>query len=153
VILTNLIIVLDSVQSGGANLNESFLNGSVITVPFGGVGQSGMGCYKGRASFDAFSHRRTVASTPSWLEKLLRIRYMPYNLNELQRLRRIAGPTPNFDRNGEKIKGTVYWAGLIFGLGAGNVKGAVTRWVLALFLWSAVSLKGASWKVTWGQTA
>jgi aldehyde dehydrogenase (NAD+) len=47
-------------------------------LPFGGVGNSGLGTYHGRLSFDAFSHRRSVVTTPTWLD--LPMRYMPYRL-------------------------------------------------------------------------
>mgnify|MGYP003319814408 CR=1 FL=1 len=47
-------------------------------IGFGGVGESGMGSYHGRLSFDAFSHRRSVVVTPTWLD--LPFRYMPYKM-------------------------------------------------------------------------
>jgi aldehyde dehydrogenase (NAD+) len=47
-------------------------------VPFGGVGNSGMGSYHGRESFLAFSHRRAVIKTPTWVD--MPFRYMPYKL-------------------------------------------------------------------------
>lgn len=109
------------------------MSGSIVTVPFGGVGQSGTGCYRGVNSFEAFTHRRPVASTPSWLERLLRIRYMPYDMNELNRMRRLAGPRPDFDRNGRKLTGLSYYVGSMFGLGAKGAKGAFVRWLLILF--------------------
>lgn len=37
-----------------------------------------MGSYRGRASFDAFVHRRSIAKTPGWMERLLQMRYPPY---------------------------------------------------------------------------
>ena len=45
-------------------------------VPFGGVGMSGMGSYHNKLSFDAFSHRRAVITTPTWID--VPFRYMPY---------------------------------------------------------------------------
>jgi aldehyde dehydrogenase (NAD+) len=50
-------------------------------LPFGGVGNSGMGHYHGRESFNAFSHSRAVVITPTWLD--LPFRYMPYKMFEL----------------------------------------------------------------------
>jgi aldehyde dehydrogenase (NAD+) len=47
-------------------------------LPFGGVGNSGMGRYHGHESFETFSHRRSVVVTPTWLD--LPFRYMPYKL-------------------------------------------------------------------------
>lgn len=43
-----------------------------------GVGNSGMGHYHGRLSFEAFSHKRAVVTTPTWLD--LPFPYMPYKI-------------------------------------------------------------------------
>lgn len=111
--------VLNEVTSGGATLNDSFMHGTVNTVTFGGVGHSGTGAYRGRASFDVFTHRRSVAETPGWMERFLRVRYMPYLWSE-RRVVELTTPKPNFDRNGELNKGLVYWARLLLGLGNGS---------------------------------
>jgi aldehyde dehydrogenase (NAD+) len=50
-------------------------------VPFGGVGNSGMGTYHGKESFMTFSHRRSVVSTPTFID--MPFRYMPYKLFKL----------------------------------------------------------------------
>ena len=50
-------------------------------IPFGGVGNSGMSCYHGKDSFLAFSHRRSVVTTPTWID--MPFRYMPYKLFKL----------------------------------------------------------------------
>ena len=50
-------------------------------IPFGGVGNSGMGRYHGYDSFLAFSHRRSVVVTPTLFD--LPFRYMPYKMFEL----------------------------------------------------------------------
>ena len=139
--LTTTPKVLNEISSGSANLNETFMSGSISSVPFGGVGQSGMGCYRGIHSLEAFSHRRTVAATPSWLEGLLRIRYMPYQPGELERMRRFTGSKPNFDRSGNRVKGLAYWTGLVFGLGAKGVRGAFVRWLLVLLSAYALTLR------------
>lgn len=47
-------------------------------IPFGGVGNSGMGHYHGKLSFDAFSHLRSVVTTTTLLD--LPFRYMPYKM-------------------------------------------------------------------------
>ncbi|GIF26712.1 coniferyl-aldehyde dehydrogenase [Actinoplanes tereljensis] len=49
--------------SGGVTRNDFAVHLSLPDVPFGGVGQSGMGSYHGRAGFDTFSHRRAVAAS------------------------------------------------------------------------------------------
>ncbi|CAK7214015.1 Hexadecenal dehydrogenase [Sporothrix bragantina] len=113
--------VLREVNSGGASLNDSYMHGSPNTVAFGGVGHSGTGAYRGRASFDVFTHRRTVAETPSWMEGLLRVRYMPYDWSQ-RRMVDFLGPKPNFDRTGQINKGVAYWLRLVFGLGGQNAQ-------------------------------
>jgi len=49
----------------------------VTTLPFGGVGDSGMGNYHGKASFDTFSHFKSVLKKGFWFD--LNWRYPPYN--------------------------------------------------------------------------
>ncbi|MBR3871514.1 MAG: aldehyde dehydrogenase [Paludibacteraceae bacterium] len=64
--------------SGGACLNDTIMHIANENSPFGGVGNSGLGCYHGKDSFTAFSHKRTVLYTPTWLD--VPFRYMPYSL-------------------------------------------------------------------------
>ena len=64
--------------SGGACLNDTIMHIANENSPFGGVGNSGLGCYHGKDSFAAFSHKRTVIYTPTWLD--VPFRYMPYTL-------------------------------------------------------------------------
>lgn len=125
--------ILSSVTSGGATVNDTYFHCSAITLPFGGVGTSGIGSYRGKDSFDAFTHRRTVLETPLWLEKLLRSRYPPYKPEELKRLRMLIGRQPDFDRQGRKIgRGLRYWAWFVAALGGGSAKGAFVRWIVLL---------------------
>ncbi len=65
-------------SSGGACINDTIMHIANERLPFGGVGNSGMGSYHGRLSFGAFSHRRAVVITPTWLD--LPFRYMPYKM-------------------------------------------------------------------------
>ena len=98
--------VLKELRSGGASINDGFFHASIPTAPFGGVGQSGQGSYRGKSSFDAFTHRRTITKTPGWMESLLDIRYPPYNAAKLAKLRKMTGMKPNFDRDGN-VKGGI----------------------------------------------
>lgn len=79
--------VLERTSSGGAVVNHVMMHVSVPDLPFGGVGQSGMGAYHGRASFETFSHRKAV------LKKSLRfepdLMYPPYSANKKRWIRRI----------------------------------------------------------------
>ena len=68
--------VIERTSAGGSCINDTIMHIANENVPFGGVGNSGMGTYHGRLSFEAFSHRRTVITTPTWID--LPFRYMPY---------------------------------------------------------------------------
>ncbi|KAI0206729.1 Aldehyde/histidinol dehydrogenase [Astrocystis sublimbata] len=124
--------ILNNVTSGGATINDSYMHGCVSTLPFGGVGESGTGAYHGRASFDCFTHRRTVVSTPNWIDKLLRVRYLPHSPSELRQFVWMNSRKPDFDREGRVLKGPSYWLWLIFGLGGSTAKGALFRWFTVL---------------------
>ena len=52
--------VIEGTSAGGTTINHVWLHVGVPTLPFGGVGESGMGAYHGRHSFEAFSHQRGV---------------------------------------------------------------------------------------------
>jgi aldehyde dehydrogenase (NAD+) len=67
--------------SGGACINDTIMHIANENLPFGGVGNSGMGAYHGRLSFDVFSHRRAVVVTPRKFD--IPFRYMPYKLFRL----------------------------------------------------------------------
>ncbi|KAM5433858.1 Hexadecenal dehydrogenase [Microsporum ferrugineum] len=116
--------VLASVRSGGASVNDSFMHASISTLPFGGVGESGTGCYHGRSSFDAFTHRRSITSTPGWTERLLTIRYPPYT-GKLNKYKAASLKSPNFNRAGERTYGLFEWLTWFITLGKGaNMSGA-----------------------------
>jgi len=70
--------ILHRTSAGGSCINDTIMHIANENLPFGGVGQSGMGSYHGKGSFDAFSHRRSVVETPTWID--LPFRYMPYKL-------------------------------------------------------------------------
>ncbi|XP_054296185.1 aldehyde dehydrogenase family 3 member B2 isoform X3 [Pongo pygmaeus] len=70
--------MLERTSSGSFGGNEGFSFVTLLSVPLGGVGHSGMGRYHGKFTFDTFSHHRTCLLAPSGLEKLKEIRYPPY---------------------------------------------------------------------------
>ena len=69
--------VLERTSSGGVTVNHTLLHLAVPSLPFGGVGASGMGAYHGRATFETFSHRKSVLVKPTWLDPSFF--YPPYN--------------------------------------------------------------------------
>lgn len=70
-------------SAGGSCINDAIMHIANENMPFGGVGNSGMGHYHGKLSFEAFSHKRAVVTTPTWLD--LPFRYMPYKMFGLVR--------------------------------------------------------------------
>ncbi|KAK5008922.1 hypothetical protein LTR28_003316, partial [Elasticomyces elasticus] len=88
------------------------------------------GAYRGKASFDTFTHRRSVTSTPGWIEGLLSVRYPPY-AGKLEKFRKQTDLKPNFDRDG-RVK--IAWTWLALGLGSNSGVGALGRWVALMAL-------------------
>lgn len=56
--------LLNEIRSGGACINDTIMHLVGRELPFGGLGESGMGASHGKASFDAFSHRRSIMRRP-----------------------------------------------------------------------------------------
>lgn len=66
-------------SSGSLALNEVLMQCGLESMPFGGVGESGMGAYHGHFSFDTFSHSRAVLKAKFFGDSLLAMRYPPYS--------------------------------------------------------------------------
>jgi acyl-CoA reductase-like NAD-dependent aldehyde dehydrogenase len=71
--------VQQQTRSGGVCVNDTILQILGHDLPFGGVGESGMGRYHGKASFDCFSHQRVVMRR--WLMGDSRLRYPPCRIS------------------------------------------------------------------------
>lgn len=69
--------VLVQTTSGGACINDTLMHITNHHLPFGGVGNSGIGKYHGKESFMAFSNQRAVVTTPTWID--LPLKYVPFN--------------------------------------------------------------------------
>ncbi|XP_030187700.1 aldehyde dehydrogenase family 3 member B2-like isoform X2 [Lynx canadensis] len=76
--------ILDRTSSGSFGGNEGFIYLTLTSLPLGGVGNSGMGRYHGKFSFDTFSHHRACLLSHPGLEKLNEIRYPPYTNSKEQ---------------------------------------------------------------------
>lgn len=68
--------VTERISYGGGCINDTIIHISSSHQPFGGVGNSGMGHYHGKHSFETFSHRKTVVK--KWWAFDLPVRYHPY---------------------------------------------------------------------------
>ena len=70
--------IIKRTSSGGGCINDVIMHIANEHAPFGGVGNSGMGRYHDKESFDAFSNTRTIVATGTWID--LPFRYMPYKM-------------------------------------------------------------------------
>lgn len=68
--------ILQETSSGGVCLNDTIVHMAFAGLPFGGVGNSGIGKYHGQASFDTFSHQKSVLNKSFWFD--IKLRYAPY---------------------------------------------------------------------------
>lgn len=69
--------IINSVSFGGGCVNDTITHLGNPHLPFGGIGNSGMGNYHGKGSFDVFSHSKSVLKKALWPDPSLR--YPPYN--------------------------------------------------------------------------
>ena len=72
---------------GGGCINDCIIHLATSEMGFGGVGESGMGTYHGKAGFDTFSHFKSIVDKKTWLD--LPMRYQPYNRSLYRKLLRL----------------------------------------------------------------
>ena len=77
--------VLDTCRFGGGCINDTIIHLATSDMPFGGVGESGMGSYHGRVGFETFSHYRSIVDKKTWMD--LPIRYQKYTQKKEKLLR------------------------------------------------------------------
>lgn len=68
--------IIETFSFGGGCINDTVIHFANHRLPFGGVGNSGIGAYHGKLSFDTFSHKKAVVKKGNWLD--LPLRYAPY---------------------------------------------------------------------------
>lgn len=81
--------IMLEVPSGGGMINEVVMHFINMNAHFGGLGESGMGNYHGKAGFEAFSHYKTVMTKPTWFELFLK--YPPHYKINLRIYRSLLG--------------------------------------------------------------
>jgi aldehyde dehydrogenase (NAD+) len=72
----NIKKAVTELSYGGGCINDVVIHLATSEMGFGGVGESGMGAYHGRAGFDAFSHCKSIVDKKTWID--LPMRYQPY---------------------------------------------------------------------------
>ena len=78
--------IMNAIQSGGACINNCLFHAGNPYLPFGGVGESGIGAYHGFHGFECFSHKKGVLKTATWID--IPLIYAPYG-NKINILRKI----------------------------------------------------------------
>lgn len=67
---------MEQLQFGGGCVNDVIVHLSNHNIPFGGIGESGMGQYHGKPSFETFSHAKAIVKSSTWID--IPVRYQPY---------------------------------------------------------------------------
>ncbi|CAH0764290.1 unnamed protein product [Diatraea saccharalis] len=106
--------IIENTSSGGMCINDTVMQMGVETLPFGGVGNSGLGAYHGKATFDTFTHKKSclIKNFSAIGEKLASGRYPPYSEGKLTYITTLMKPM-----HGPSLKYLPYL--LTFALGAG----------------------------------
>jgi len=74
--------ITENTSSGGLVINDTLVQYAVPGLPFGGVGESGIGAYHGQAGFDTMSHLKAVMNKTTWFD--LEMRYPPYSEQKMK---------------------------------------------------------------------
>jgi aldehyde dehydrogenase (NAD+) len=69
-------LFIEKVAFGGGCINNTLVHLANADLPFGGVGNSGVGAYHGRFSFETFTRTKAVLKTGTWLDPS--VKYPPY---------------------------------------------------------------------------
>ncbi len=77
----NIKKVTEKCRYGGGCINDAVVHIATSEMPFGGVGESGMGAYHGKRGFYTFTHEKSILDKKNWID--MPMRYQPYTkLNE-----------------------------------------------------------------------
>ncbi|KAG0215253.1 Aldehyde dehydrogenase [Mortierella sp. GBA30] len=93
--------VMDSTRSGGILVNDTLMHVTEGSLPFGGIGPSGMGSYHGIQSFLSFTHERStmVKDLNPVSEAVMAVRYAPYTESKAKLARFVLESVPRFKKN------------------------------------------------------
>ena len=78
--------VLQRCHFGGGCFNDTLIHLATAEMPFGGIGESGMGQYHGQAGFDEFTHMCSIVDRATWFE--MSTRYQPYTKKKFRIIKR-----------------------------------------------------------------
>ncbi|XP_050298328.1 aldehyde dehydrogenase, dimeric NADP-preferring-like [Anthonomus grandis grandis] len=108
-------LILNNTSSGTVCINDTLMQLTVDTLPFGGVGQSGMGSYHGKYSFDTFSHKKSVLWKDLGLlgEKLGAAKYPPFTRAKMNYLMFMLAKRPWLRCNKKICNVLVFFSGIL----------------------------------------
>ncbi|KAI8148124.1 Aldehyde/histidinol dehydrogenase [Fennellomyces sp. T-0311] len=86
--------ILDNTQSGGVCVNDCLMHQAEYSLPFGGIGNSGIGSYHGERSYRTFTHERSVMTKSLGMESLIAVRYPPYSDKRTNMMRMLMVTSP-----------------------------------------------------------
>lgn len=81
--------IMEGISFGGGCVNDTIIHLATPHMPFGGVGESGMGGYHGKASFDTFSHKKSILKKSCLFD--INLRYPPYSDSKLSLVKKVLG--------------------------------------------------------------
>ncbi|WP_103866305.1 aldehyde dehydrogenase family protein [Aquimarina sp. I32.4] len=81
--------ILHEIPFGGGAINDAVMHFIEQSLPFGGIGDSGIGNYHGKYGFETFSHHKSILQKTFWIE--LNLKYAPYSIKKLKWLKRLIG--------------------------------------------------------------
>ena len=79
--------IIEKVSFGGGCVNDTIIHCTSEGLPFGGIGRSGIGNYYGKASFDAFSHKKSVVKSKKFAD--ISMKYPPFNEKKLELIKKV----------------------------------------------------------------
>lgn len=81
--------ILSRISFGGGAVNDSIMHIANSNLPFGGVGNSGIGSYHAENGFKAFTHYKSILDKPTWIEP--NIKYHPHTKTKYWLIRKLMG--------------------------------------------------------------
>ena len=79
--------IINRISFGGGCINDTIIHCTSEGMPFGGIGRSGIGNYHGKATFDAFTHKKSVVKSKKFAD--ISLKYPPFNEKKLDLIKKV----------------------------------------------------------------
>lgn len=123
--------VANYVRTGAVMVNDALIQGGSTGIPFGGVGNSGIGRYHGKWGFDEFSHEKPVVYQPNWAELIIASRYPPFKPVRAFLIKLVSRPYGSWLPRHGRVNGVRFW---LDQLQLKVARALTSKWVLVLVL-------------------